>query len=174
MLNKTALLSFASAVAISSAALAGSPEVKVEVLDKVFDPAGGFLAYTEFELSGEPLAEGLGLDLDVLDPNLVNQPTAFDYAAGIESYEYSEEAMYAVNYQSKMGPHIVNGPLNKARGGSLESLGKRVIELAGSVAFPAEEIPLNMYPITFHTSQLFLSLGRLSTPLLFLVMKQRS
>ncbi|MES0868147.1 hypothetical protein [Pseudovibrio sp. SCP19] len=149
MLNKTALLSFASAVAISSAALAGSPEVKVEVLDKVFDPAGGFLAYTEFELSGEPLAEGLGLDLDVLDPNLVNQPTAFDYAAGIESYEYSEEAMYAVNYQSKMGPHIVNGPLNKTRGGSLESLGKRVIELAGSVAFPAEEIPLNMYPITF-------------------------
>ncbi|WP_310619944.1 hypothetical protein [Flexibacterium corallicola] len=149
MLNKTALLSFASLLTISSAALAGSAEVKVEVLDKTFDPAGGFLAYTEFELSGEPLAEGLGLDLDVLDPNLVNQPTAFDYAAGIESYEYSEEAMYAVNYQSKMGPHIVNGPLNKARGGSLESLGKRVIELADSVAFPVEEIPLNMYPITF-------------------------
>ncbi len=149
MLKKTSLLSFACVLTLSSAALADSSHVKVEVLDKSFDPAGAFLAYTEFELSGEPLAEGLGLDLDVLDPNLLNQPTAFDYAAGIESYEYSEEAMYAVNYQSKMGPHIVNGPANKARGGSLDSLGKRVIELAGSVAFPAEEIPLNMYPITF-------------------------
>ncbi|MCW9035133.1 MAG: hypothetical protein OQJ97_13000 [Rhodospirillales bacterium] len=149
MLKKTALISFASAMALSTIALADPSSVKVEVLDKSFDPAGGFLAYTEFELSGEPLAEGLGLDLDVLDPNKLNVPTPFDYTAGIESYEYSEEAMYAVNYQSKMGPHIVNGPVNKARGGSLESLGKRVIELAKSVSFPAEEIPLNMYPITF-------------------------
>ncbi len=148
-MKKTALLCFVSATALSSAALADPAKVKVEVTDKTFHTGGGFLAYTEFELSGEPLAEGLGLDLDVLDPNQVNVPTAFDYAAGIESYEYSEEAMYAVNYQSRMGPHIVNGPANLARGGSLESLGKRVIELAGSVAFPAQDIPRNMYPITF-------------------------
>lgn len=63
------------------------------------------LAYTEFELSGEPLAEALGLDLDVLDANRADEPTPFDFAAGIESYEYSEEAMYALNYQSGMGPH---------------------------------------------------------------------
>ncbi len=149
MLKKTALISFASAMALTTIALADSSGVKVEVLDKSFDPAGGFLAYTEFELSGEPLAESLGLDLDVLDPSKLNIPTAFDYTTGIESYEYSEEAMYAVNYQSKMGPHIANGPVNKGRGGSLEDLGKRVIELAKSVSFPAEEIPLNMYPITF-------------------------
>ncbi|MCW8886179.1 MAG: hypothetical protein OQK12_13160 [Motiliproteus sp.] len=122
--------------------------LQVKVLDKVFKPAGSMLAYTEFELSGEPLAESLGLDLDVLDPDQLNQPTAFDYAAGIESYEYSEEAMYALNYQSRMGPHLANGPLNKARGGKPEQLGARFVEMAKSVAFPTEEIPLNIYPIS--------------------------
>jgi hypothetical protein len=134
---------------LAGAAHADPLKVKVEVLDKTFDTAGGMLAYTEFELSGEPLAEGLGLDLDVLDPNQVNKPTAFDYTAGIESYEYSEEAMYAVNYQSRMGAHLVNGPVNKTRGASMEALGKRFIELAKATSFPVSEIPLNMYPITF-------------------------
>lgn len=119
---KTWLLSCAS-VAIMASSSAYAAGAKVEVLDKSFDVAGGMLAYTEFELSGEPLAEGLGLDLDVLNPSAVNKPTAFDYVAGIESYEYSEEAMYAVNYQSKMGPHIANGPLNASRGGSMKSWG---------------------------------------------------
>jgi len=140
-------LSLTSALALSSAAYADG--VKVEVVDKTFNTGGGFLAYTEFELSGEPLAENLGLDLDVLDPSLLNEPTAFDYTAGIESYEYSEEAMYAVNYQSKMGPHLANGPLNTKRGGTPQALGKRFMELAESVSFPAQEIPLNMYPLTF-------------------------
>jgi len=137
--------------AISTALLAGTfaaQAANVQVLDKTHSPAANFLAYTEFELSGEPLAESLGLDLDILDPNQVSQPTSFDYAAGIESYEYSEEAMYALNYQSTMGPHLVNGPVNQARGGSLADLGKRFIELASAVGFPSEEIPLNMYPIS--------------------------
>ncbi len=121
---------------------------KVTVLDKTLKPAANFLAYTEFELSGEPLAESLGLDLDVLDPNQTNAPTAFDFSAGIESYEYSEEAMYALNYQSTMGPHLVNGPLNSIRGGKLENLGNRFVEMAKSVGFSATEIPLNMYPIS--------------------------
>ncbi|MGC3835994.1 hypothetical protein ACPSKX_18085 [Moritella viscosa] len=56
--------------------------------------------------------------------------------------------MYALNYQSTMGPHLVNGPINQARGGSLADLGKRFISLAGAVGFPSEEIPLNMYPIS--------------------------
>ncbi len=138
-------------IAISAALLTNSlaaNAAKITVLDKTHLPAANFLAYTEFELSGEPLAETLGLDLDILDPNLVDQPTTFDYAAGIESYEYSEEAMYALNYQSTMGPHLVNGPVNTARGGSLASLGMRFIELAAAVGFPSEEIPLNMYPIS--------------------------
>ncbi len=122
--------------------------LRVDVLDKRFQPAGAMLAYTEFELSGEPLAESLGLDLDVLDPAQLNQPTRFDYAAGIESYEYSEEAMYALNYQSQMGPHLANGPLNQKRGGRPEHLGQRFLEMAKAVAFPADEIPLNLYPIS--------------------------
>jgi hypothetical protein len=144
---KKSALCFAISSALLSTAFA-TQAANVTVLDKTLSPAANFLAYTEFELSGEPLAESLGLDLDVLDPNQVDQPTAFDYAAGIESYEYSEEAMYALNYQSTMGPHLVNGPVNQARGGSLSDLGKRFIELAASVGFPSEEIPLNMYPIS--------------------------
>ncbi|WP_299013815.1 hypothetical protein [uncultured Photobacterium sp.] len=143
---KKSVLSIAVATAVFASA--ASATAKVEVLDKTHQPAGNFLAYTEFELSGEPLAESLGLDLDVLDPNVANDPTPFDFAAGIESYEYSEEAMYALNYQSTMGPHLVNGPVNSARGGQMADLGKRVIEMAGAVGFPASEVPQNMYPIS--------------------------
>jgi len=143
---KKSVLSVAVAAAVFTTAASATAQVKI--LDKTHQPAGSFLAYTEFELSGEPLAESLGLDLDVLDPNLANDPTPFDFAAGIESYEYSEEAMYALNYQSTMGPHLVNGPVNRARGGQLADLGKRVIEMAAAVGFPASEIPQNMYPIS--------------------------
>ncbi len=145
-LNAATRLTALSTLLLCSAAQADG--IRTEVLDKRFLPAGSMLAYTEFELSGEPLAESLGLDLDVLDPNLLNQPTEFDYAAGIESYEYSEEAMYALNYQSRLGPHLANGPLNAMRGGKLENLGARFMEMANAVAFPAEEIPLNLYPIS--------------------------
>ena len=92
------------------------------------------------------MAESLGLDLDTLDPNAINQPTKFDYTAGIESYEYSEEAMYALNYQSKMGPHLVNGLLNEKRGGSMESLAKRFIQLTQATGNSPEILPLNMHP----------------------------
>ncbi|WP_250656462.1 hypothetical protein [Alkalimarinus coralli] len=138
----------AAVAAMSSLPALVSASPTVEVTDYRFNSGASMLAYTEFELSGEPLAESLGLDLDVLDPSTLNQPTRFDYVAGIESYEYSEEAMYALNYQSRMGPHLVNGPLNKARGGKMENLGSRFVELAKSVAYPPEEIPLNLYPIS--------------------------
>ena len=146
---RLSLLACVSTLSLATAALAAPKDVKVEVLNKEFDVAGGMLAYTEFELSGEPLAEGLGLDLDTLVPSKINAPTAFDYTAGIESYEYSEEAMYAVNYQSKLGPHLVNGPVNAARGGTLDSLGKRFVELMDAVGFAADELPLNLYPLSF-------------------------
>lgn len=119
---------------------------KTEVLDKRFNTAGSMFAYTEFELSGEPLAEGLGLDLDTLDPNAINVPTVFDYTAGIESYEYSEEAMYALNYQSKMGPHLVNGLLNAKRGGDMTSLAQRFVKFAKVTGNDPEILPLNMHP----------------------------
>ncbi len=136
-----------SLVIISLASAKPFENTKTKVLDKTFNTAGVMFAYTEFELSGEPLAESLGLDLDTLDPNAINEPTEFDYTTGIESYEYSEEAMYALNYQSKMGPHLVNGLLNKQRGGDMPSLAKRFIRLAKVTGNTPETIPLNIYPI---------------------------
>lgn len=134
--------------AIACALLSGAVQAAVKVEDKTFNTAANMLAYTEFELSGEPLAEALGLDLDVLDANRADEPTPFDFAAGIESYEYSEEAMYALNYQSGMGPHLVNGPQNLARGGTMASLGQRVLAMADAVGFPADEVPQGMYPLS--------------------------
>ncbi|WP_072681347.1 hypothetical protein [Arcobacter sp. LA11] len=136
-------MSLAASLVVSSLY---SANTKTEVMDKRFDTAGAMFAYTEFELSGEPMAEGLGLDLDTLDPNAINQPTQFDYTAGIESYEYSEEAMYALNYQSKMGPHLVNGLLNAKRGGDMTSLAKRFIKFAKITGNDPEILPLNMHP----------------------------
>jgi len=62
---------------------------KTTVVDKTFNTAGAMLAYTEFELSGEPMAEGLGLDLDTLDPNAINQPTQFAFTNSPESSNHS-------------------------------------------------------------------------------------
>ena len=149
MSHKSLLISLALSVALGTLVQADPADVRVRVLDKMLDTAGVFLAYTEFELSGEPLAEALGLDLDALDPSQLNQPTVFDYAAGIESYEYSEEAMYAVNYQSQLGPHLVNGPANAARGGTMDSLAKRFGDLADAVGAGALDLPRNFYPISF-------------------------
>ncbi len=104
--------------------------VSTEVSDYTFYTAANMLAYTEFELSGEPLAESLGLDLDVLDPNFLDEPTQFDYV------------------ESQLGPHLVNGPQNKSRGGNLKSLQKRMDSLAKSVGFPSTDIAKNIYPIS--------------------------
>lgn len=132
---------------ISTPALAQN-NIRSEVSDHTFYTAANMLAYTEFELSGEPLAESLGLDLDMLDPNFLDEPTQFDYVTGIESYEYSEEAMYALNYQSQLGPHLVNGPQNSNRGGNLKSFQKRIDSLAKSVGFLSTDIAKNIYPIS--------------------------
>ncbi len=121
---------------------------QTNIVDKTHYPASNFLAYTEFELSGEPLAEALGLDLDILDPTTANSPTPFDFAAGIESYEYSEEAMYALNYQSTMGPHLANGPLNLKRGGSVTQLAKRISVMANAVGLSQTDVPENVYPLS--------------------------
>ncbi|MEW5422723.1 hypothetical protein HNS03_12465 [Amorphus sp. 3PC139-8] len=137
---------------VASGPVLAQEAASVKVTDATWDTAAGMFAYTEFELSGEPLAEGLGLNLDVLDPDQANKPDPFDFAAGIDSYELSEEAMYAVNYQSGMGPHIANGPVNKARAGSgnvMEALGKRVVGLATAAGQTPDDLPQNFYPISF-------------------------
>lgn len=126
-------------------------EIAVPVTDYSFDTAGNMFAYSEFELSGEPLAEGLGLNLDVLDARKINKPTKFDYTAGIESYEYSEEAMYEVTEKSGLGLHLIHGPVTaqwaeKEKKAADEALADRFYALADSVGYPHEEIFRNMFP----------------------------
>lgn len=142
------LLSGVAAIAITGVAHADDRAAKTKVLDKTFDVGAGLFAYTEYELSGEPLAENLGLNLDVLDADQADKPDPFDFAAGIDSYEYSEEAMYAVNYQSHLGPHLVNGPVNAKAGGTFQSLADRFIHLAKSAGMAPDELPQNWYPIS--------------------------
>ncbi len=146
-IKKVGAITF-SGLALSTLALPTFAQPTAKITDYTFITSANMLAYTEFELSGEPLAESLGLDLDVLDPNFINEPTQFDYVTGINSYEYSEEAMYALNYQSQLGPHLVNGPQNKIRGGDQKSLQKRINTLAKSVGFPSKDIAKNIYPIS--------------------------
>lgn len=125
--------------------------VTVPVKDYTFDTAGNMFAYAEFELSGEPMVEALGLDLDVLDPAQVDKPSVFDYTAGIESYEYSEEAMYELVQKSGLGLHMVHAPAIKQlaqQAGKKENeiLVQRLMTLADTVGYAHEEITRNMYP----------------------------
>lgn len=129
---------------ISSLSLASVSVVASQVTDYRFDTAGNMLAYTELELSGEPLAETLGLDLDVLDPNEQNKPTEFDYIAGIESYEFSEEGMYELNYRSGLGLDYLKGLRHKYRGSNQSSLQNYMAELAQAVELPIDQLPKNI------------------------------
>ncbi|WP_027092187.1 hypothetical protein [Cohnella thermotolerans] len=149
--KKAALAGAAGVIALTTGCSDG---LKVSVTDEnKFDTAGNMFAYAEFELSGEPLAESLGLDLDVLDPNAIDKPSAFDYIAGIESYEYSEEAMYEVVEKSGLGLHLLNGPAIQAyakeKGVSAnEALAARFMLFADAVGSAPEDIQQNMFPTT--------------------------
>ncbi|MEK0315363.1 hypothetical protein [Cohnella sp. 56] len=148
--RRAGLAGAAGMLAISVGCSGGDKEWKVSD-ENSFDTAGNMMAYAEFELSGEPLAESLGLDLDVLDAGEIDKPTAFDYIAGIESYEYSEEAMYEVVEKSGLGLHLANGPAIKASAETKgitpnEQLAARYTMFAESVGSSPDDIQRNMYP----------------------------
>ncbi|MFC4809137.1 hypothetical protein [Paenibacillus sp. GCM10023250] len=148
--NRAAAMCALLAVSVAATGCSGD-DVHVRVTDYNFDTAGNMFAYAEFELSGEPLAESLGVDLDVLDAGKIDEPTAFDYKAGIESYEYSEEAMYEVVEKSGLGLHLANGPATalEAKAGGVsnnELLASRFQHMAEGVGQPAEELQQNMFP----------------------------
>lgn len=148
--KRAALAAAAGLLAFSAGCTDDGLQVKVTKEDR-FDTAGNMFAYAEFELSGEPLAETLGLDLDLLDANKPDEPGAFDYVAGIESYEYSEEGMYEVVEKSGLGVHLLSGPevvaLAKQKGMTAnEALVSRLQALANAVGYPLEEIHQGMYP----------------------------
>ena len=54
-----------------------------------YDTASQMLLANEINESGEPYAEAIGYDLDVLDPMVPGFPDQTSYALGIENYEYS-------------------------------------------------------------------------------------
>lgn len=69
-----------------------------------------WLANELFE-SGEPFAEALGYDLDLLDPMVPNEPDSVSYTTGIEGYEYSRYLLNTLNGRSGMGLHIMWSPI---------------------------------------------------------------
>ena len=69
-----------------------------------------FLANELFE-SGEPFAEALGYDLDLLDPLVANSPDSISYTTGIEGYEYSRYLLNTLNGRSGMGLHMMWSPI---------------------------------------------------------------
>ena len=69
------------------------------------------LLANEINESGEPFAEALGYNLDVLDPMVLNAPDSIAYTLGIENYEYSRYQLGTVISRSGMGLHMMWGPV---------------------------------------------------------------
>lgn len=76
-----------------------------------FNTTDQMLLANEINFSGEPFAEFLGNDLDLLDPLLVDQPNQISYTLGIENYEYSRYLLQVLGAQSGLGLHMMWSPL---------------------------------------------------------------
>ena len=68
------------------------------------------LLANEINESGEPFAEDLGYNLDLLDPMNLNSPDSIAYTLGIENYEYSRYQLGTIISQSGMGLHMMWAP----------------------------------------------------------------
>lgn len=79
--------------------------------DTTFKTAEQMLLANELFESGEPWAEELGYDLDLLDPSVPNAPDSISYSMGIESYEYSRYLLGTVISRSGLGLHIMWAPM---------------------------------------------------------------
>ena len=69
------------------------------------------LLANEINESGEPFAEALGYDLDLLDPMVLNDPDSIPYTLGIENYEYSRYLLGTVISRSGIGLHMMWAPV---------------------------------------------------------------
>jgi hypothetical protein len=76
-----------------------------------FDMRGQMLLANEINESGEPFAEALGYDLDLLDPMVLNMPDSVSYTLGIENYEYSRYLLGTVVSRSGIGLHMMWAPM---------------------------------------------------------------
>ncbi len=76
-----------------------------------FNMRDQMLLANELNESGEPFAEALGYDLDVLDPMALNLPDSISYTLGIENYEYSRYLLGTVISRSGIGLHMMWAPM---------------------------------------------------------------
>ncbi len=99
------IIAFVVACTISSQLLAET------IIIKKFVTADQMLLSNELNESGEPFAEALGYNLDVLDPFIAGSPSATAYVLGIENYEYSRYHLGTIITRSGMGLHMMWAPL---------------------------------------------------------------
>ena len=76
-----------------------------------FNTRDQMLLANEMNESGEPFAEALGYDLDLLDPMVLNAPDSISYTLGIENYEYSRYLLGTVISRSGIGLHMMWAPM---------------------------------------------------------------
>ena len=100
----TLLLSILLAASVSQA------QVVVTSTDN-FSTRDQMLLANEINESGEPFAEALGYDLDLLDPMVLNEPDSISYILGIENYEYSRYLLGTVISRSGIGLHMMWAPM---------------------------------------------------------------
>ncbi len=87
-------------------------QAQVRITDNThYDTASQMLLANEINESGEPFAEALGYDLDILDPFNPNFPDRAAYVLGIENYEYSRYQLGAVISRSGVGLHMMWAPV---------------------------------------------------------------
>lgn len=79
--------------------------------DTVFRTADQMLLANELFESGEPFAEALGYNLDLLDPFVLNSPDSIAYTTGIDGYEYSRYLLGTVISRSGIGLHMMWSPM---------------------------------------------------------------
>ncbi|HHG84184.1 MAG TPA: T9SS type A sorting domain-containing protein [Bacteroidetes bacterium] len=79
--------------------------------DSTFTTASQMLLANELFESGEPFAEGLGYNLDNLDPMVLDSPDSIAYTTGIEAYEYSRYMLGTLTGRSGMGLNMMWSPV---------------------------------------------------------------
>ena len=89
--------------------------------DSTFTTAQQMLLANELFESGEPFAEALGNNLDLLDPFVLNTPDSVAYTTGIENYEYSRYLLNTLNGRSSMGLHMMWSPAVMANAAMMPS-----------------------------------------------------
>lgn len=92
--------------------LTNNAQAQITILnDSTFNTAKQMFLANELFESGEPFAEELGYNLDLLDPMVLNVPDSISYTTGIESYEYSRYLLNTLNGRSGMGLHMMWSPI---------------------------------------------------------------